>query len=60
MTDRHGAPPPVHPYRGQDRPAGPGAEDEAVVGDGELAPGGQADAPDDAALPSQTEGHTEP
>lgn len=41
----------VHPYPGQDRPAGPGAEDGGVRGQ----PG---DDPD-VALPSEMQGHDE-
>ena len=56
MSDTSGGTPPVHDYPGQDRPAGPGAESGAVVGDGQLAPGGEAEAMDDVATPSEMAG----
>jgi hypothetical protein len=52
--------PPIPRYPGTDRPADPGAEDAAVVDDGDLAPGGQPPPPDDAALPSEMKGHVDP
>ena len=59
MSDSHGGSPPVHPYPGEDRPAGPGAEAEGVAADGAPAPGlveTQPSAADESTLPSEQEG----
>jgi hypothetical protein len=51
MSDSRGDDADIHPYPGQDRPAGPGAEDGGVRGQPGDDPG--------AALPSEMQGHEE-
>jgi hypothetical protein len=57
MSESRGEDADIPAYPGQDRPADPGAEDMAVVADGQLAPGGETQSTDDAAPPSEMKGH---
>jgi hypothetical protein len=57
MSDSRGEDADIPSYPGEDRPADPGAEAMAVVVEGDAAPGGEPGPPDDAALPSEMQGH---